>query len=266
MIKKLYNLYRNRNTNEMKFIIEFNKTYLMNDKKKQYEKRHMLLSSFAHQFGFDLFNMNLKWMNDDEFMKLWEGSPDKKQRKDRKYVAWSLAKSVKHLIGDSVECGVLYGATSYLICEAFKDSQSYKHHIFDSFEGLSEPEEFDKPKEQRTFEWKKHDLSVGEDVVRKNLSAYNFVNYYKGWIPTRFNEVKDLKFKFVHVDVDLYQPTKDSLDFFYDRLVPGGVLLCDDYGFESCEGAYRSFNELAERNKLSGIIHLPTGQGFLIKK
>ena len=50
-------------------------------------------------------------------------------------------------------------------------------------------------------------------------------------IPTRFDEVADRSFCFVHVDVDLFEPTRESIAFFYPRMVPGGVMLFDDYGF-----------------------------------
>jgi len=38
----------------------------------------------------------------------------------------------------------------------------------------------------------------------------------------------DKTFLFVHVDVDLYEPTRDSIAFFYPRMNLGAVSLCDD--------------------------------------
>ena len=46
-------------------------------------------------------------------------------------------------------------------------------------------------------------------------SYQNFVKIYKGWIPDRFEEVKDKNFSFVHLDVDLYEPTYESLNYFF---------------------------------------------------
>jgi hypothetical protein len=68
----------------------------------------------------------------------------------------------------------------------------------------------------------------------------------------------------VHIDVDLYQPTRDSLAFFYPRLVKGGVIVMDDYGFKTCPGATRAAEELATAQGV-GILHLPTGQGVITK-
>ena len=71
-------------------------------------------------------------------------------------------------------------------------------------------------------------------------------------------------FAFVHVDVDLFQPTYDSLKFFCERLVPGGVVVCDDYGFNTCPGARRAV-EMVSQNTGLPVIHLPTGQGVMIR-
>lgn len=71
-------------------------------------------------------------------------------------------------------------------------------------------------------------------------------------------------FALVHVDVDLYQPTLDSLEFFFPRLLPGGILVCDDYGSGSYPGARTAMDEYFS-NQLENIIELPQGQGFVQK-
>ena len=75
------------------------------------------------------------------------------------------------------------------------------HHVFDSFEGLSAPSD------QDGSYWTRGDLAAEEVTIRENLKEFDFVTYYRGWIPTRFKEVEDRRFVFVHLDLDLYQPT-----------------------------------------------------------
>ena len=84
----------------------------------------------------------------------------------------------------------------------------------------------------------------------------------KGWIPSRFDEVSHRRFAFVHIDVDLYEPTRDSIAFFYSRLSEGGILLIDDYGFSTCPGATRAVDEAGLSHTM---IALSDGGGFLIK-
>lgn len=227
-----------------------------------------LLAQIVHHQGFEIYNQSLAWMNDQEFWPLWSGSPFLgKQRADRKFLAWSLAMATSPLDGDTAECGVLDGATSYLILSASQALAPQKEHfMFDSWEGLSEPSVLDKDlPADAAFRWKKGDLCVPEAVALENLSRFGRKTSLKGWIPDRFADVADRRFSFVHIDVDLYQPTRDSLEFFYERVVPGGVILCDDYGSEACPGARRAFDEFARSVPEKFVIHLPTGQGMLTK-
>lgn len=125
------------------------------------------------------------------------------------------------------------------------------------WEGLSQPAIQD-----GTY-WKKGDLGSELSQVKSNLRQFDNVVYLKGWIPSRFNEVCDKNFSFVHIDVDIYEPTRDSISFFWERLTPGGILICDDYGFVNCPGAKKAMDDYF--CGISKIISLPTGQGMVIK-
>ena len=46
-----------------------------------------------------------------------------------------------------------------------------------------------------------------------------FTEIFSGWIPEKFHRIEDKKFQFVHLDVDLYEPTRDSLYFFFSALL-----------------------------------------------
>ena len=87
---------------------------------------------------------------------------------------------------------------------------------------------------------------------------------YEGWIPSRFNEVKDLKFQFVHIDVDLYKPTLESLEFFYPRLIKGGVIVCDDYNFSDFPGAKKAWDKYFKDKDVELMYEVPLGSKFLI--
>jgi len=177
---------------------------------------------------------------------------------DRKYALDQLMKLVCHLGGDTAECGACQGASSYLICRRIVGLGKL-HHVFDSFEGLSAP----RP-EDGTY-WKQGSLASSQDILRERLKEFDFVVVHKGWIPERFHDVGDRQFCFLHVDVDLFQPTLESLLFFYTRMVPGGIILCDDYGFETCPGARKAMDSFFA-DKPEKIASLPTGQGLVIKR
>lgn len=210
--------------------------------------------------GYRLKVPDMDWWDDDGFNRYlvrfgeygWLNT-------ERRWMLHQLLRLVSQIPGDTAECGVFKGASSFLICSAnTRSSHDKTHHVFDSFEGLSQPKAAD------GSYWEGGDLAVGLEIVREALSDFNRVAYHKGWIPDRFPDVADLSFSFVHVDVDLYEPTRDSISFFYPRLNDGGILLCDDYGGGSCPGATRAIDEFLA-DKPEKMLSLVSCGGFLIK-
>lgn len=245
---------------------EFLRIVRLDGGKEGYQEKFGFLNRLARKWGFRIYNRDLLWFNDESFWSAWREFPEwKKETPDRKFMLWSLVRSTTRLDGDTAECGVLGGASSFLICKAFEAAgKKNEHHAFDSYEGLSEPKAEDKPDSATAFSWKEGDLSVPLEVAKSNLEGFS-VNFYKGWIPERFPEVEDKRFSFVHIDVDLYEPTRDALEFFYPRMVKGGIILCDDYGFETCPGATRAFDDLVREKEEGVVVHVPTGQGYIVK-
>ena len=183
---------------------------------------------------------------------------------DRLYFLYSTARMIaeQQIPGHTAECGVRYGKGSFYLLKALNDS-TREHHLFDSFAGLSHGGDEDAPV-AGVKTWAAGDIAVDEDTVRDNLAAFGNCRFHAGWIPERFTDVADARFAFVHIDVDLYQPTYDSLEFFYPRMAPGGLIVCDDYGFASCPGATRAFDEFFI-DKPEAVLPIPSGQCLVWK-
>jgi hypothetical protein len=199
------------------------------------------------------------FLNDAKFLRYYDlfVSRDNYRSFDRKYTLDQLMKLVIEVPGDTAECGAYQGASSLLICQR-NAGQKKKHHVFDSFEGLSAPSA-----EDGSY-WKKGDLTINEQIIKNRLKPYRSVVFHKGWIPDTFHRVQNETFCFVHIDVDLYLPTLDSLVFFYPKMNAGGIILCDDYGFSTCPGAKKAMDTFfADKNEK--IVNLTTGQGLVIK-
>lgn len=178
---------------------------------------------------------------------------------DRRWMVKELLRLVEHIPGDTAECGVYNGSTSYLICAANARSTQLKTHFgFDSFAGLSEP------KPQDGSYWASGNLTIAEETAQQNLAEFERMSLLKGWIPDRFAEVQDHTFSFLHIDVDLMDPTRDSLEFFYSRMSEGGIILCDDYGFTTCPGVTQAVDEFFA-DKPDKFLSLSGGGGFMIK-
>ncbi len=147
-----------------------------------------------------------------------------------------LLKSVTELNGDVCEVGVYRGGTAKIISENINDCNLF---LFDTFGGMPYYDlEKDKDWDVGTFN------QTDYDMVSNLFKNKPNVEVYKGIFPSETSHnIQDKKFKFVHLDVDNYQPYKESLEFFYDKMVPGGVILFDDYDCNCCPGANKAVDE-----------------------
>jgi hypothetical protein len=205
----------------------------------------------------------LDWMADEAFNRylqlIGESGGLKSINAGRHLMIQQLLRLAEKVPGDTVECGVYRGASSYLICSFISRSALAKsHHMFDSFEGLSAPAS------QDGTHWRENDLNVEFGETAQRLSQFKNAHYYKGWIPGRFGEIADRRFSFLHIDVDLYEPTRDSIAFFYPRMNAGAVIVCDDYGMATCPGATKAMDEYLQ-DKPEKMVMLSDGGGFLVK-
>lgn len=204
----------------------------------------------------------IDWWNNESFNRILRDFDEMDgYNHDRRWMIDQLMRLVDVIPGDTAECGAWKGLGSYIICNRnrYSATQDRIHHVFDSFSGLSQPNSRD------GSYWSRGDLSIGEQVFRNNLKDFeSSIRVYQGWIPTRFQEITDRTFCFVHIDVDLYEPTRDSIAFFYERMSPGGIILCDDYGFATCPGATAAVDEFL-KDKPEKMISLASGSGFLIR-
>lgn len=157
-------------------------------------------------------------------------------RRDRFFNLYSSLELVRGLEGDVAECGVWKGLSALLICGRLKELEpgydGTGFTVFDSFEGLSAPTSDDRL--DAKVAGKFGDSSV--EGVRRTLEEFPGIALRKGWIPEVFKGAPERRYRFVHVDVDLVAPTVASFEYFLPRMVPGGVIICDDYASKAWPG------------------------------
>ena len=201
----------------------------------------------------------------------WEGHPDFQKfyegvarhtivPPDHCYYLISFGRYAVHLQGDFAECGVYRGGTALLLCRVLGDAHK-RLFLFDSFQGLPARH----PEKDKSFwgEGMFHDTSL--ELVHGVLKDFrHLVDIRKGWIPNTFVGLDHNRYAFVHVDVDLYQSCFDCCEYFYPRLVAGGVMLFDEYGFPSARGEKDAVDDFF-RDKRDSPITLPTGQAIVVK-
>jgi len=155
------------------------------------------------------------------------------------------------LDGAIAECGCYRGLSTYLLCrylalwdEAF-DGRGFT--VLDSFAGLSTPAAQDAaPADAAGADAVAPMRHAGAfaadlDTVRTNLADFPRLQLHPGWIPQSLASLPEARYRFVHVDVDLYAPTLGCFEYFHPRLVTGGVIVCDDYNWPGAQRAIDAF-------------------------
>ncbi len=150
---------------------------------------------------------------------------------DRRAVIRDCVLATNSLAGDVAELGVYRGGTAKLIGH---HAPGAKLHLFDTFTGI--PFDDAEPGGHRAGDFP----SDAEDV-RDYLDNPNAV-FHIGIFPDTA-PADDSRFRFVHLDGDTGQTTAAALDYFSPRMVPGGIIVLDDYGWHMCPGVARALHE-----------------------
>jgi len=138
----------------------------------------------------------------------------------------NLATSVCKLPGVNAELGVYRGGSAQAIAEA---CPSKPLHLFDTFEGLPSDDTSEGGHAKGEF------VASFKEVM-KTLQRYPFIEYHVGFFPDTTKGLEHLYFSFVHVDADIFQSTEAAIEFFLPRMVPGGIMVFDDYDWPPCPG------------------------------
>jgi len=162
-----------------------------------------------------------------------------------------------------VECGVGEGCSAFFalneITGRLTGKTNYTMHLYDSWEGVKE--EFLKESEKLNLLRYKR-LKV--ETTQQNLAEFKDCTiYHQGFIPDSLkNSPKSPdSIVYLHIDLNSSKPTLDSLDFFFSRLVKGGVILFDDYGWESFLDTKKVVDKFLH-DKPGILFKYPTGQAL----
>jgi O-methyltransferase len=107
--------------------------------------------------------------------------------------------------------------------------------------------------------------NTSEQSVRDLLSEYPFTRFHVGLFPQTARDLRDVSYAFVHIDADIRSSVLAGCAYFVPRMVPGGVVVFDDYGFDSCPGAKRAVDEFFAGTAGSPW-YLPTGQCIVVTR
>jgi O-methyltransferase len=177
-------------------------------------------------------------------------------------VACWAAKHGSHLEGDFVECGTNTGIMSLAICRYLDfNSTGKRFFLFDTFSGIPtdqiSPLEKDRAKENVYY----YDCWT---TALRNFKPYPNVTLVRGKIPEILPTADIAKVCYLSIDMNIAYPERASLEFFWDKLSPGAIVLFDDYDWIPYREQKLTHDEFAANHGVE-ILPLPTGQGMLIK-
>lgn len=188
----------------------------------------------------------------------------------RIHVALWAARMALRVPGDFVECGVNAGFISSAIMDYLNwRSVDKKFYLIDTFTGpiLSQ--------------YSADEIAAGRvDVARKALATGAYVtdlervraNYaewpnamiVQGAVPDVLPSLPVRSIALLHIDLNCAYPERAALEYFWDRLSSGALVLFDDYTYlgQQCQAV-----AIDEAARLLGTtaLSLPTGQGLIIK-
>jgi O-methyltransferase len=200
------------------------------------------------------------WLMDVQFMNTYRVA-EKNTLIDiyRCYELFSLAKQTSHLNGSYLEVGVWRGGSAFVISQAIAG----QHHLYlaDTFHGVAKTTANDTSYKDGDHSDTSKNL-VENYLLKRQVSNFTII---EGVFPeSGFDKLKRESFSFVHIDVDVYQSVRESMDFLSSRILKGGIVILDDCGFYGCEGVTRYVEEHMLSNVFTTIYNL-NGHAILIK-
>ena len=152
---------------------------------------------------------------------------------------YELSKKIIDLPGSIVECGVFRGGTLIQFAsfrELLETENSRKIIGFDVFGEFPEAKNTADRKFRESWVEETNNEFLTEEELAQSLvhKGIGNVELVKGDILETVKRYVDnhpeLKIALLHIDTDIYEPAKEALNVFYDRVVKGGVVAFDDYG------------------------------------
>lgn len=205
------------------------------------------------------YHRNLSFLGDGPFMEAFKKHTNTEVEKALLWrfstVLWGLRNGLR-LEGDFVECACYKGTTARIICEAvdFAKYNDRHYYLYDLF---------DHDPSQPHHAMPEHSKHLYASVKERFLPFPN-VTVTQGKVPEILSEISPQKIAFMHLDLNNADAEVGALDVLFDRMVPGALLVLDDYGWLG----YRQ-QKLAEdpwfEKRGYRVLELPTGQGLVIK-
>jgi O-methyltransferase len=224
--------------------------------------RILLIPDYAED-GMRLMK-NAGFLQDSRFVNAYakglEQEPDRRTKWRSHTLMWAGYIASK-LDGDFVECGVDKACFSRSVMEyvGFISLKNKTFYLFDTYRGVT-----DSVADDEALGAYKNEYTPSLKFVEDTFKGYANVKIVEGVVPESFQKVQIDKVAYLSIDMNHSTPERATLEYFWPKMVPGGMIVLDDYAFPDRDAQQQSADEFAKSVGTS-ILTLPTGQGLLIK-
>lgn len=176
-------------------------------------------------------------------------------------VGWA-ARNGLSLEGDFVECGVNKGAmAAFIQSYAGLAAANRRLWLLDTFHGLVDSYLSETEKARGSEHWHYEECF---DEVQKTFANQANVTLVRGEIPGTLSKVTADKVSYLGIDLNCVAPEVAAAEYFWSRLVPGAMIVLDDYGWSGHLEQKHAFDRFARERGVE-VLSLPTGQGIIVK-
>jgi len=205
------------------------------------------------------------FLDDPEFQRRYATVANTWPGSDNRWRVWILTRSAIHcasLDGSFAEFGVYRGGCTFMVLSECRPRAGRSVFLFDTFRGIPDTNLTDQ-EAKAGFGGRLSDASVEE--VRDRLAPWQEqVQFVVGDVFETLRATETGPLAFVHLDLNAAAPTEFALEYIWSRLVPGGMVVFDDYGWAQ----YSDQKQLIDKffaDKRDGLMALPTGQALTVK-
>jgi len=223
------------------------------------EARSLVVPGFYLGDNFFTWGRNNSLFSDEAFVKAYQSNitnPADQTIAWRRYVLACAAFHCVQLSGDFVECGVYIGTgiktvMDYLGGPAFpRCFWGYDTYDYNPVEG-------------HAFEGQQEGMYLR---IQERFRGYEQVRFIKGLIPDSFTQGTPDKIAYLHIDMNNAEGELAALEHLFDRMVPGGILILDDYEWAGIYRPQKAAEDPWFESRGYRIMPLPTGQGLVFKR
>lgn len=184
---------------------------------------------------------------------------------------WIVAYAVRHAMKftetnnyNFVECGVADGYSAFFALREIEGqhlNSKFSMHLYDSWQPM---------KKDKLLKTELGSIgnyaNLNIERTKRNLAEFKNVVFHQGYIPETFTMQPDApsSIVYLHIDLNSAKPTSDALNFFLPRLVNGGVILFDDYGWIAYNDTKKVIDSFFQESD-GMLLKLPTGQAIYYK-